>query len=131
MPNQNIDYSKSVIYQVCCKDDSVDKIWIGTSTGIKSRSRFYAFNCNNKMSKRYEQPLYKFIREHGGWIRWGLCVLEEYPCDNKFELERRKNWWLEKKKDYVLNDPPFIHNSYIEDNIIIKEHNKKIMNLIS
>ena len=54
MPNQNMDYNKSVIYQVCCKDEDVKEVWIGTSTGIKSRSRFYAFNTNNRMSKRYE-----------------------------------------------------------------------------
>jgi len=131
MPNQNMDYSKSVIYQVCCKDDGVDKVWIGTTTGLKSRPRYYAYNANNRMSKRYNYPLFKFIREHGGWIRWGLCPLEAYPCNDKFELERRKNWWLEKKKDYVLNEEPMKHNSYIEDNIIINEHNKNIMNLIS
>ena len=131
MPNTNMDYNKSVIYQVCCKDEGIDKVWIGTSTGIKSRSRFYAFNTNNRMSKRYDQPLYKFIRTHGGWNRWCLSVLEEYPCKDKFELERRKNWWLERKKDYVLNEQPLKHNNYIEDNIIINEHNKNIMRLIS
>jgi hypothetical protein len=37
MPKKNIDYSKTVIYKICCKDLSISNLYIGNTTNLVKR----------------------------------------------------------------------------------------------
>ena len=81
------DYSNSVIYKLVCKDISVREIYIGSSYDINDRKSKHMSSCNNTNDDHYNTPVYKFIREYGGWSNWEIVVLYKYPCGSKEELE--------------------------------------------
>ena len=80
------DYSKSIIYKLCCKDASITDEYIGSTTNKTKRKYQHKSNCNNENGKRYNLYVYQFIREHGGFDNFDLIVLEEYSCENKQKL---------------------------------------------
>mgnify|MGYP003639226181 CR=1 FL=1 len=80
------DYSKSLIYKICCKDISVREMYIGSTTNHYKRTATHKCNCNNETGEKYNLKVYKFIREHGGWDNWEMVELYKYPCNSKPEL---------------------------------------------
>ena len=44
----------------------------------------------------YNLPVYRFIRDNGGWCNWEFILLEDYPCRNKKQLNIRERFWFEK-----------------------------------
>ena len=82
------DYSKSIIYKLCCKDTNVKEIYIGSTYDKNDRlSKHKSACCNNIHEDKYNLKVYKFIREHGGWDNWEMVELYKYPCNSKEELE--------------------------------------------
>ena len=48
MPKNQIDYSKVYIYKICCKDISINDIYVGHTTNFEQRKNSDgAFNCNH------------------------------------------------------------------------------------
>jgi len=82
MPN----YLKSFIYKLQCLDKDVGEIYIGSSTNFSSRKRAHKCSCNKVDGKKYNNPVYQFIRENGGWENWEMVKILEFPCDTKKEL---------------------------------------------
>lgn len=82
------DYSKSIIYKICCKDSNVKEIYIGSTYDKNDRlSKHKSACCNNIHGDKYNLKVYKFIREYGGWSNWEMVELYKYPCGSKEELE--------------------------------------------
>ena len=82
-----VDYSKTFIYKLCCRDFNVKEIYVGHSTDFKSRNQAHKFSCNNINSKKYNQYNYRFIRENGGFENWSMIKLYDFPCNSKREAE--------------------------------------------
>ena len=80
------DYSKSIIYKICCKDSNVKEIYIGYTTNYRIRYNCHKSWCNNINSSKYNMKVYKFIREHGSWSNWEMVELYKYPCETKKEI---------------------------------------------
>ena len=57
-----VDYSKTFIYKLCCRDPNVKEIYVGHSTDFKSRNLSHKYSCNNINSKGYNSYNYRFIR---------------------------------------------------------------------
>ena len=85
-----VDYSKTFIYKLCCRNPTITDVYIGHSTDFKSRNQAHKFSCNNINSKKYNQYNYRFIRENGGYENWIMIKLYDYPCDNKREAEAKE-----------------------------------------
>ena len=122
-----VDYSKTIIYKLCCKDTSVKDIYVGATTDMKSRKRNHRCNCNNPNTEGYNQNKYKFIREQGGFINWDMIMIEKYPCKDKLESDKRERYWLEELGATLNKFVPSRTNKeynkkYREDN---KEYTKK------
>ena len=81
------DYSNSVIYKIVCKDVSIRETYIGSSYDIHDRTSKHKSSCTNTNDHHYNTPVYKFIREHGGWSNWEMVELYKYPSQSKEELE--------------------------------------------
>jgi hypothetical protein len=92
----NPDYSKCVLYKICCKDPSITNLYVGHTTNISSRKNNHSRNCNDETSKKHNLNVYKCIRENGGWDNWELIKIEELICNCKEDALKRERYWMEK-----------------------------------
>jgi len=103
-----MDYKKSVIYKIYCKDTDVKDFYIGSTKDMKTRKQAHKDNCNNENSKGYNIYLYQFIREHNGWNNWNMVEIEEYPCVDRTELEQRERYWYDELKPSLNMIKPYV-----------------------
>ena len=82
-----VDYQKTFIYKLCCRDFNVKDIYIGHSTNFKQRNQGHKTCCNNINSKEYNLYKNRFIRENGGYNNWIMIKLYDFPCNSKREAE--------------------------------------------
>ena len=66
MPKQPIDFSKTIMYRIVCKNPEIKECYVGSTTDFKSRKQRHKHNCNSEHSKHYNINVYQFIREHNG-----------------------------------------------------------------
>ena len=78
------DYNNGRIYTVRCRTDN-SLINVGSTTMPLSK-RFQLHKTNKSCA------LYKHIQEkcNGDWSDWYIELYEEYPCDNKEQLNKRE-----------------------------------------
>ena len=63
MPN----YENSCIYKIKHNEDYNDEnIYIGSTCNLIRRRCYHKYCCNNENNKKYNYPLYQYIRENGG-----------------------------------------------------------------
>jgi len=91
-----MDYKNGVIYKICCKDKDITDCYVGSSCSHTSRKSAHKCAYNNKKSDKYNLPVYRYIRDNGGWDNWEFVLLEVYPCENKNQLAIRERYWFEK-----------------------------------
>lgn len=96
MPRKPMDYSKTIIYKLVCNDLNITDIYIGHTTEFRRRKNEHKSRCCNPTSLAYNFYKYQFIREHGGWDNWSMILIENYPCINKLEAEKRERYWIEE-----------------------------------
>jgi len=106
MPRKQIDYSKSIIYKICCKDVNITDIYIGSTTCFRNRKNNHKSSCNNNNSKYYNFNVYKCIRNNGGWNNWDMVMIEEYKCNNNLELHKRERYWIDTLKPTLNGQLP-------------------------
>ena len=78
MPVKNIDYSKTIIYKICCNDLNVKEIYVGSTCNFIKRKSKHKDSCNNIKSKQYNYKLYQFIRDNQGWENFSMIEIEKY-----------------------------------------------------
>ena len=93
MPKTPIDYSKSVIYKLCCKDPEIKDIYIGSTTNFRNRKNQHKSKCNKEKCNR---RVYNCIRDNGNWENWDMVMIEEYKdCMSKLQLEKKERYYIE------------------------------------
>ena len=104
MPAVPIDYSKGFIYVIRCKDENITYEYVGSTCNFKGRKQDHKKICNGdeKSYKDWNLKIYRTIRENGGWDNWDMIMIEEYPCENKRQLEKREEE-LRVERISVLN----------------------------
>ena len=105
MPRLPIDYSRTIIYKLCCKDPSITDIYVGHTTDVIRRKRQHKYCCNTE-NKKYNFYVYQFIRDNGGWDNFDMIVIEELSCENKYQAEQRERYWLEELKATLNKQVP-------------------------
>ena len=136
-----VDYQKTFIYKLCCRDFNVTDIYIGHSTNFKQRNIKHKSSCNNINSKEYNIYKYRFIRENGGYKNWIMIKLYDYPCGTKREAEAEETKTmielgakLNSMKSFTTEEERKEHNKeclkeYRDNNKSqIKEYKKKYYN---
>ena len=98
MPKTPKDFSRGLIYKLCCNDTNVKEIYVGSTTNFTKRKDCHKSDCNNINSKNYNCYVYQFIRENGGWENWSMIMVEKYPCNDVLELKQRERHWIEELK---------------------------------
>ena len=118
-----VNYSKSIIYKLCCKDPLIKEEYIGSTTNKNRRKSQHKCYYNKENDIKYNYPVYKFIRENGGFDNWDMIIIEEYPCENKNQLEVRERYWIEERKPKLNKQVPTrTHQEYNRnDEVILKQ----------
>jgi len=91
-----VNYDKSTIYKLCCKDPEITDIYVGSTTNFSRRKSRHKQRCNNENSDKYYYKVYKTIREYGGWSNWDMVEIEKYCSTDKKDLHSRERFWLEE-----------------------------------
>jgi len=104
MPAVPINYSNGLIYVIRCKDDNITYEYVGSTTNFKGRKQSHKKICNGdeKSYKDWNLKIYQMIRENGGWDNWDMIMIEEFPCENKRQLEKREEE-LRIERKTILN----------------------------
>jgi group I intron endonuclease len=85
-------YANGKIYRLVNSIDGEE--YVGSScTSLAKR-----LHAHRKVAKKQgERRVYKHLNEIG-FENVSIVLVEEYPCDNKMELERRERYWIEQLK---------------------------------
>jgi len=101
MPKIPIDYSKTIIYRFCCKDQNIQHEYIGHTTSWSKRKDLH----KRRVKGTYGGTLYQTIRENGGWDNWDMIEVEKYACNDNNEARAREQYWIDNRGlGNLLND---------------------------
>jgi len=94
MPKIPKDYSRTVIYKLVNKEDYDNaNIYIGSTTNFTKRKCEHKSDCMNENGVKYNQKIYHFIRDNGGWDNWNMIEIEKYPCLDNNEAKAKEEYW--------------------------------------
>ena len=79
MPKAVSDYTKNVIYKIQHNDDD-SLLYVGHTINFIKRKSLHKYGCIKKTT-----PVYKMIRDNGGWECFTMIVLKDFPCASKTE----------------------------------------------
>ena len=125
MPKIPKDYSRNVIYKLVNKEDYDNaNIYIGSTTNFTKRKCEHKSDCMNKTGVKYNQKIYHFIRDNGGWDEWNMLEVEKYPCTDNNEAKSREEHWrihfnadLNSRKCFcTVDEKKEYHTQYYLDN---------------
>jgi len=117
-----VDYSKGLIYKLCCKDPNITDIYIGSTTNMKGRKQGHKNRCNNPTGKHYNFKVYQTIREYGGFDNWDMILVEYANCNSKQELEKEERVIIQLLQPTLNSSiPTRTDKEYYED------HKEKIL----
>ena len=100
------DYSKTIIYKICCKDPTITDIYIGSTCNFRSRKAEHKYDCNNQNRNHYNYNVYQFIREHGGWNNFSMVMIHEASVENKLQKEKLERQFIEQMKPTLNSSIP-------------------------
>jgi hypothetical protein len=95
MPRTKTDYSKTIIYRIFCKDDTITDDYIGSTTHFIERKSNHKTACYNVNQETYNFKIYQTIRANGGWENWTMLEIEKFPCQDKNEARTREQYWID------------------------------------
>lgn len=95
MPKKPMDYSRTIMYKLVCKDLLVTEIYIGHTTDFIKRKCNHKSVCNNQNTINYNLKIYQIIRDNGNWDNWDMIEIEKYPCKDGNEAKARERYWIE------------------------------------
>jgi hypothetical protein len=119
MPKKAIDYSKTIIYKLVCKDTTITDLYVGSTTSFVDRKKTHKDKavCSNEYDKSYHLKVYDIIRANGGWTNWEMVMVECFPCENKLQAHQRERYWLETLHATMnSNIPSRTTKEYYENN---------------
>tara|TARA_R110002012_G_scaffold319968_2_gene541975 strand:+ start:67 stop:618 length:552 start_codon:yes stop_codon:yes gene_type:complete len=120
-----INYNESKIYKLCCRDTSIEDIYVGSTINFTRRKCGHKSKCNNPNSDQYNKKAYQFIRDNGGWDNWDMILLEEVKVNSKLELHKKEREYVDLLKPSLNIAIPTLTIKEYRD--INKEYFKKYM----
>ena len=55
-------------------------------------------NTEKENGKNYNQNVYRFIRENGGWINFEMVLITNLKCENRLEASMKEREYKEQQK---------------------------------
>ena len=90
MPKVAVSYDNVYFYKIVCNDLNVTECYVGHTTNFAKRKHHHKNMCNNINDKKYNTPIYQFIRNNGGWDNWDMILIEQCKCEGSLDA-RKKN----------------------------------------
>ena len=92
MPLKERNYDKTHFYKLMCKDFNITDCYVGHTTDWVKRKSDHKHRYNNPNRGGHNLPVYKFMRENGGWENWEMLWIKTLKCENAMEArsEERK-----------------------------------------
>jgi hypothetical protein len=96
MAPRKIDYSKTLIYKVCCKDPNVTDIYVGATTDFIRRKQQHKTKVNKFVHQEFKpnSKVYEFVANNGGFDNWDMILVEVYPCTTSLESRQRERYHI-------------------------------------
>ena len=117
------------IYEIKSMDTSVTGTYIGSTWDMKDRLRIHASSCYNENSKDYNYPIYKYIRENGGFHTFTMKFIDSGECEDEIELHCAEQFYIDIAGgvENLLNDRDALVDKELrkKKEYINKEKNKK------
>ena len=95
MPKENIDYSKTIIYKIVCKDINIKDCYVGSTTHFTNRKRQHKNIAINDTVKSHYY-VYVFINQNGGWDNFDMIEVEKYNASDHNDALKRERYWFEE-----------------------------------
>lgn len=108
MPRKYVDYSKTYVYLLTCKNPSISDGYISYTTNLTQRKYKHK---RETLDLSIQTKLYDCIRKNGGWTNWKCTILEECDCNNEIQAKERANFYILKMKPN-LNDEKMAEKSF-------------------
>lgn len=110
-----VNYQNGKIYKIYYLDDP-NECYIGSTTKTLNERLSGHILSSNICKETYGCKFYKFVMTHGGFNKFKMILLEEYPCNSKLELVSRESYWMRKENSTLNGMKP----SLLE-NLVFKE----------
>ena len=96
MPKCPINYDNTVYYKIYCKNKDMKDMYIGYTTSYTKRKSQHKRECSIDGNKKYNDSLYKHIRDHGGWDNWNMTVYKVKKMNNKLDADAKLDYYKTK-----------------------------------
>ena len=96
MTRQPIKFENNMNYKIVCKDVNIKDVYVGRTTNFISRKSSHKKNSNSEGKLCSDITLYTTIRENGGFENWEMILIENYPCENNIEADKKERYWVEQ-----------------------------------
>jgi len=110
MPRKYVDYSKTYVYRLTCKNPMISDAYISYTTNLTQRKYKHK---REALDLSIQTRLYDSIRKNGGWMNWKCEILEECACNNELQAKERVLFYILKMKPN-LNDEKMAEKSIDE-----------------
>ena len=100
MPRKYVDYSKTYVYRLTCKNTAISDAYISYTTNLTQRKYKHK---RETLDLSIQSKLYECIRMNGGWTNWKCDILAECACNNEIQAREHANLYIFKMKPN-LND---------------------------
>ena len=100
MPVTKINYQKTIMYKVVCKDLTIKDVYVGNTTDFIRRK------SEHKRPSLSGLKLAVVIKENGGWDNWEMLEIEKFPCLDGNEAKTRLRYWYEELNANINNGRP-------------------------
>ena len=118
MPRQPINYDNTCFYKIVCKNLDIHEIYIGHTTDFTTRTLRHKNNCKNPNNKSYNQNVYRFIRDNGGWDNFDMILIERTKCEDILDAKRKERKYIEDMHATLnSNLPSRTQKEWTADNI--------------
>lgn len=96
MPKHPINYDETIYYKIYCKDKNVKDVYVGYTTQFTKRKSQHKRECTIEGNKKYNNPLYIFIRDHGGWSNFIMVSYRVKKLKNKLDADAKLRYYIDK-----------------------------------
>ena len=83
------------IYEIKSIDKSITETYIGSTWDMKDRLKCHKNDYNNNKRNNYYAPLYRYMRENGGFDNFEMTVIDSGECEDRTELLCAEQFYID------------------------------------
>jgi hypothetical protein len=88
-----LNKKKAVVYVIRCLDKNILDEYIGSTYYLLNRKSKHKIDC-----EKYNNKLYSFVKNNGGWNNFEFIILEEFECETSLEKNQKEQEYIQKYK---------------------------------